>query len=134
MLRKDIISLYNELLKNLSGDWILVGGGLLHVLGISDRETIDIDIVPVNDITNRDQLKIMDVAVKNGFPPEVINFSAEFFVKRENNWKNELVLLYENDNVRIFRPSVKFFRQMKEQRGTETDLLDIEIFEKNIKE
>jgi len=134
MLRKDIIALYNELLKNLNGDWILVGGGLLHVLGISDRETIDIDIVPVNEITNRDQLNIMDVAVKNGFPPEVINFSAEFFLKRENNWENELVLIYENDNVRVFRPSRKLFRKMKEQRGTETDLIDIAIFEKNIKE
>lgn len=134
MQRKDIITLYNELLKNLQGDWILVGGGLLHVLGISERETIDIDLVPVNEITNRDQLNIMNVAVNNGYPPEVINFSAEFFVKRDSNWENEMVLLYENDNVRIFRPSKKFFRKMKEQRGTETDLLDIEIFEKNIKE
>lgn len=134
MQRKDIITLYNELLKNLQGDWILLGGGLLHVLGISERETIDIDLVPVNEITNRDQLNIMNVAVNNGYPPEVINFSAEFFVKRDSNWENEMVLLYENDNVRIFRPSKKFFRKMKEQRGTETDLLDIEIFEKNIKE
>lgn len=134
MDRRDIIILYNDLLEHLKGDWILVGGGLLHVLGISERETIDLDIVPAGDITNSDQLKIMDVAVKNGFPPEVINFSAEFFVKRQKDWNSELVLLFENENVRIFRPNCKLFRRLKEQRGTETDMLDIEVFERNIKD
>ena len=76
----------------------------------------------------------MEIAVKNGFPPETINFSAEYFVKKQKNWHKELVLMSENKNTRMYRPSKKLFRILKEQRGTETDLLDIEIFEKNIKD
>jgi len=132
MERNDILLLYKDLLENLEGDWLLVGGALLHVLGISERETIDIDIVPINDITNKDQMKIMDIAVKNGFPPEVVNFSAEYFVKKRKHWQDELVLVHENSRMRLFRPTFRLFRELKEARGTETDLLDIELFRKNI--
>lgn len=133
MQHHDIIKLYNEILKNLHGEWLLVGGALLHVLEISDRVTLDIDLVPLAEITNNDQLKIMKIAEKNNFPPETINFSAEFFVKKQKNWKKELVILFEDKNVKLYRPSKKLFRLLKEQRGTETDLMDIEMFEQKIK-
>lgn len=132
MQHKDILILYNEIIKNLRGDWLLVGGALLHILGISDRITLDIDLVSLGEITNKDQLKIMKIAEDNNFPPETINFSAEYFVKKQKNWRKELIILYENKNLRLYRPSRKLFRLLKEQRGTETDLLDIEMFEKNI--
>jgi hypothetical protein len=134
MKHKDILTLYNDIIKNLNGEWLLVGGALLHVLGISKTETLDLDLVPIGLITNSDQLKIMDIALKNGFPPETINFAAEYYVKKQKNWQNELVLLKETGNVKIFRPSKKLFRTLKQERGTETDLLDIEIFEKTIKD
>lgn len=85
MKSKDILVLYYDLIKYLRGDWILVGGSLLHVLGLSERETIDIDLIPYGEISNTDQLKIMEIAEKNGFPPEVINFSAEYFLKKQKN-------------------------------------------------
>ncbi len=132
MERKDILVLYNELKKSLRGEWIILGGGLLHILGISERETIDLDLVPAGEVTNSDQLQIMDIAEKNGFPPEVINFSAEFFFKKQHNWRNELVLIFDNENVKIYRPTARLFRILKEQRGTETDFADIKIFEKNV--
>lgn len=134
MKSKDILTLYYDLIKHLRGDWVLVGGTLLHVLGLSERETIDIDIVPYGEITNTDQLKVMEIAEKNGFPPEVINFSAEYFLKKLKNWQEELILINETAHARIFRPTKKLFRLMKEQRGTETDLSDIDLFEKNIKD
>jgi len=132
MQNKDILILYNEIIKNLHGDWLLVGGALLHVLEISDRITLDIDLVPLGEITNKDQLKIMQIAEDNNFPPETINFAAEYFVKKQKNWRNELVILFENKNLKLYRPSKILFRLLKEQRGTETDLLDIEMFEKKI--
>ena len=134
MIKRDILKLYNDILKNLKGDWLIVGGALLHVLGISDRETLDIDLAPLEEVTNKDQLFIMEIAVKNGFPPETINFSAEYFVKKQKNWRSELVLISETRNGRMYRPSRRLFRQLKEQRGTETDLLDIQIFEENVNE
>lgn len=132
MQNKDILTLYNEIIKNLRGEWLLVGGALLHVLEISNRVTLDIDLVPLGEITNNDQLKIMTIAENNNFPPETINFAAEYFVKKQKNWRNELVILFENKNLKLYRPSRKLFRQLKEQRGTETDLIDIEMFEKKI--
>ncbi len=104
------------------------------MLGISNRETLDIDLVPIGKISNEDQLAIMDIAMKNGFPPETINFAAEYFVKKQKNWRREIKLLSENKNSRMYRPSKKLFRLLKEQRGTETDLLDIQIFEERIKD
>ena len=132
MQNKDILILYNEIIKNLHGDWLLVGGALLHVLEISDRVTLDIDLVPLGEITNNDQLKIMQIAEDNNFPPETINFAAEFFVKKQKNWMDEIIILHENENLKLYRPSKKLFRLLKEQRGTETDLMDIEMFEKKI--
>lgn len=113
---------------------MLVGGALLHFLELSDRETIDIDLVPLQKTTNADQLKVIDIAVKNGLPPEAINFAAEYFVKKQKNWRRDIVLIYESKNARIYRPSRKLFRKLKEARGTETDLLDIITFERGVKD
>ena len=132
MKHKDILKLYNDILKNLKGDWILVGGALLHVLGVSLNETLDIDLVPLGEVSNRDQMQIMEIAIKNGFPPETINFAAEYYVKKQRNWENELVLLAESGAGRIFRPTKKLFKALKQARGTETDLLDIKNFDNKI--
>lgn len=78
MNRTDILKLTNEVFDRLEGDWLLVGGALLHVLDLSDRRTLDIDLVPMQKVSNEDQLK--------------------------------------------------------EARGTETDKLDIEIFERGVKD
>ncbi|MFH0976688.1 MAG: hypothetical protein V1874_12970 [Spirochaetota bacterium] len=39
MKTKDILKLYNAIVKNISGDWLLIGGALLNVMGISNRES-----------------------------------------------------------------------------------------------
>ncbi len=132
MNKKDIILLYNSILQSIQGDWLLIGGALLHVMNIHDRETLDIDLVPLGEVTNKDQLALMDIAVKNNFAPETINFSAEYFVKRVPNWKKELVLLTESKHARLYRPTKKLFRQLKEQRGTETDLNDIALYDEHV--
>jgi len=83
------------MLKNLCGDWLMVWGALHHVLLVSDRVTLYIDLVPLSEITNKDQLKIMKIAGDNSFLPETINFSAEYSVKKQKNWR-ELMILFEN--------------------------------------
>lgn len=128
MNHRDIKLLYSEVLKHLEGDWLLVGGALLHVLGLTDRVTLDIDLVPLHEVTNADQLKIMDIAVSSGFPPETINFAAEYFVKKQPHWQNELILMDESEKGRIFRPTQRLFTLLKQSRGTETDLMDIELY------
>lgn len=129
-----INTLIDQLLEALDGDWLLVGGALLHVLGISDRYTLDVDLVPLQEVTNKDQLKAIDVAVKNNLPPESINFAAEYFVKKQKNWKREIILLKQTKSARLFRPSRKLFKKLKLARGSEADLLDIKIFESKMKD
>ena len=129
MKQNEIQKLFKDILKALDGDWLLVGGALLAVLGIGERETLDIDLVPLHEVSNRDQLKIMDAAVKNGLPPEVINFSAEYFIKKTKGWEKEILLLAKSPKARVFRPTKKLFRELKSARGTETDLIDIRLYE-----
>jgi hypothetical protein len=133
MDERQIRRLLEAIFAELRGDWILVGGALLHALEIATRHTLDIDLVPLGSVTNADQLQIIDIAVKHGFPPETINFAAEYFVKKQPGWNQELVLLRETAKARIYRPSRKLFETLKRARGTETDLEDIEVFEKAIK-
>ena len=132
MDQPQIRKLLAQIFDTLEGDWILVGGALLHAMGLSNRQTLDIDLVPMNIVTNRDQLKLMDIAIKNGFPPETINFAAEYFVKKQPRWKKEVILLKETKRARIFRPSRKLFKKLKLARSTEIDLADIAIFEKKV--
>jgi hypothetical protein len=134
MKTENIITLFNALCEEIEGDWLLVGGALLNVLGISQRVTLDIDLIPMQEATNKEQLHLMDIAVKHNFPPEVINFSAEYFVKKIKNWEKQVILLKKGTKGNIYRPTKKLFKRMKESRGTETDLNDITLFEKRIKE
>ena len=132
MKTKEINKLYTNILKHLTGEWLLVGGALLNILGISNRETIDIDLVPLGEVTNQDQIRIMEIAEQTGFPPETVNFSAEYYVKKIEYWKDEIILMFENDVLKIYRPTRKLFTALKKQRGTEIDILDIKAFESKI--
>lgn len=134
MTPSEVRRIIDRIVDTLEGDWILVGGALLNFLKVSDRQTLDIDLVPVNKATNEDQLKIVEIAVDNGLPPEAINFAAEYFVKKQAGWKNQIVLIKTTKKARLYRPSKKLFRQLKESRGTPTDLKDIQVFEENIKD
>ncbi|HPA73748.1 MAG TPA: hypothetical protein PKY31_15870 [Spirochaetota bacterium] len=129
MNRDSIPALFEAIARDISGDWVLVGGALLCVLGLTDRVTIDIDLVPLGKVTNRDQLAVMEIAEKNGFPPEAVNFGAEYFVKKQKGWEKELVLLRDTGKARIYRPTKRLFRRLKEGRATETDLADIALYE-----
>jgi len=116
--------------QELEGEWILIGGSLLLALGISNRVTIDIDLIPINEATNKDSLKLMNISTSLNMPPETINLSSEYFLKKIDGWEKELILLQQTGKCTLYRPTKKLFRQLKEARGTSTDLLDIEAYEK----
>lgn len=133
MQATQIKDLIEELTKTLRGEWVLIGGALLHYLDLTDRQTLDIDLAPVGRVNNEITLKALAVAEKMGLPPETINFAAEYFLKKQKNWKSELILIKKAKTCSLYRPSKRLFRQLKEARGTETDLLDIKIFEEGLK-
>jgi len=119
-------SFYSYAEKTLSGDWVIVGGALLHLLGRSDRTTTDIDLVPLETRGNAQLAQSFELAEKLKLPVETINSAALYFLKKIPNFEKELVLLKEWKSGRIFRPSLFLFFQLKTDRLSETDALDCE--------
>jgi len=119
---------YDEFLKNIleetENDWVIIGGSLLAIIQASYRATSDIDICPVNEMTNENRLLLMKIADKSGLPIEVLNPSADFFLRQIPNWKASLVLFKAGKKGNIFRPSLELYLKLKLNRGTDTDLED----------
>lgn len=121
-------------MRQLQGDWVLLGGSLLAYLRLSDRQTFDIDLAPKGKVNNEITLQAIDIAAKKGLPPETINFAVEYFLKKQKGWENELIVIRKTKRGAFYRPSKKLFRKLKEARGTETDLKDIELYEAGVKD
>lgn len=128
MDNKTINDFITKALNVLEGEWILVGGSLLLALDLSKRVTVDIDILPVETSTNQSMLALMKISEELGMPVETINMAAEYFLKKIPDWKKELIVFKKGKNCILYRPSKKLFQALKEGRGTETDMLDIEIY------
>ena len=71
---------YNQFLKSvandLEGDWLVIGGSLLAIIQSDSRSTVDIDLCPINEMTNELRLSLMTVAQKSGLAIESINPAA----------------------------------------------------------
>lgn len=119
---------YSEFLKNITedieGDWVIIGGSLLAIIQASNRSTVDIDICPLNELTNENRLNLMNLAIKSGLPIEAINPSADFFLRQIPNWKSSLVLFKAGKKGNIFRPSLELYFKLKLNRSSDTDIDD----------
>lgn len=121
-------SQYDIFLKNMTeeieGDWVVIGGSLLALIQASDRSTTDIDICPLNEMTNEMRLNLMTIASKSGLPVEAINPSADFFLRQIPNWKSSLVLFKSGKKGNLFRPSLELYLKLKLNRASDTDIED----------
>ena len=119
---------YQNFIKNvtesLEKDWVIVGGSLLALIKASTRATSDIDICPLNDMSNEDRLALMDLAIKSNLPIEAINPSADFFLRQIPCWKSSLVLLINGKKGKIYRPSLELYIQLKLNRASQIDIED----------
>lgn len=119
---------YDEFVKNIladiEGDWVIIGGSLLAIIHASHRNTADIDICPVHEMTNEHRLQLMSLALKSGLPIEAINPSADFFLRQIPNWKTSLVLYKTGTKGNIFRPSLELYLKLKLNRGSDADIED----------
>jgi hypothetical protein len=112
-------------LKELKGEWVIVGGVVPYLLGSSERPTLDIDIAGPDEASQADTLKLMDIAETLGLPVESINQAASFFLKRIPDWQKQLVLIRSNQHCKVFRPSIELYFALKLQRGSESDIADL---------
>lgn len=124
-LTPDVIKKFVELAKErLKGEWIIIGGALLPLLNISNRATIDIDLIgPQKDQTS-EQLAMLKLAEELKIPLESINQAAAFFLLRISGWKEMLVELARGDNMVLFRPNSTLFILLKVSRLSEIDFED----------
>ncbi len=114
-------------LKELEGDWVIIGGVVPYLLGSSERPTLDIDIAGPDEATQADTLKLMDIAQTLGLPVESINQAASFFLKKIPGWQKQLVLIRSNQHCKVYRPNIELYFTLKLQRASESDIADLMI-------
>ena len=110
--------------NSVEGDWVLIGGTVLPLLGAGDRATFDIDIVPVADAAQSDLIQLMEIAEGLGMPVESVNQAGAYFLRKIADFEEHLVLLHEGTRARIFRPDPTLYISLKVSRLSEADLED----------
>ena len=120
--------------NKLSGEWIIIGGTVLPLLGIDHRVTLDIDIINLNfESSNNDSLKLMEIANELKLPIESINQAGAYYLSKIEDIAEHLVLLQQSKKCKIYRPDAYLFIKLKIERFSETDLEDCVQFIKNNK-
>lgn len=129
--------------KELSGEWVLVGGTLLPAVGIDVRSTVDIDLVylgkngpgknrqeqtGVETDGNTQTLRLMSLADSLGLPAESVNQAATFFLKKVGYQNEDLILFHPGSSATLYRPSLELFWKLKIARLSETDLQDCQHY------
>lgn len=129
---------YNNFLKSvaddLEGDWLVIGGSLLAIIQAESRTTVDIDLCPLNEMTNELRLSLMTVAQNAGLSIESINPAADFFLKQIPNWKSSIVLFMAGQKGNLYRPSFELYLKLKIERLSQTDIEDCILYYKWNKE
>lgn len=110
MIQKSQYDLFlNNVINELDGDWVLIGGSLLIIAGASKRPTADIDLCPIGELNNEKRIALMEIAKKSQLPIEAINPSADFFLRQIPNWKSSLSILISGNKGSSFNNS-KFWK------------------------
>lgn len=110
--------------KELTGDWVVIGGTVMILMGISERVTVDIDLAGPETATQADTLRLMTLAEKVGLAPEAINQAGAFFLRKISGWRKNLVEITRTQNFSLSRPNAFLFIQLKASRLSESDLAD----------
>jgi len=108
----------------LEGDWVLLGGALLPVLGIEIRVTTDIDLVPLSSQGNSSLSMAFKFSEQAHLPIESVNSAALYFLEKIPKFRDHLVVLHEWEKGRLYRPNLVLFLQLKLARFSESDYLD----------
>ena len=118
-----------KVLTNLEGEWVIIGGTVLSLLGIDERVTMDIDMVAINNKqSNSQSIKLMEIAESLGLPVEAINQAGEYFLSKVDGFQDHLILFAESKKCKIYRPDAYLFLKLKLARSSETDLRDCMAF------
>lgn len=110
--------------EKLSGEWVLIGGTVLPLIGIDYRVTVDIDLIGLDEKQLIQSLQLMEIAEQLGLPVETINQAGAFFLYKIKNFKNHLIVLSKGKNATIYRPDLELYISLKINRISQSDLSD----------
>lgn len=125
MTKKILEKLVQKTLKDLKGNWIIIGGSVLPLVGVEYRSTVDIDMIPMSESGNDSVLDLMRLAEGLGLPVESVNSAGLFFLKKIHDWEERIVLHQESKKCRIYRPQFDLYLELKISRLSESDETDI---------
>lgn len=116
-------------ITRLEGEWIVIGGTVLPLLGVDLRSTVDIDLIQLEmKNSNQSSLILMEIAEALGMPVETINQAGAYFLSKVDDVKEHLVLFQESKKCKIYRPDVYLYLKLKIARMSAVDLEDCLAF------
>src|SRR5690606_8293392 len=90
--------------KRLSGEWVIIGGVVLHLVDLDYRSTSDIDIIFLNNQNHNEvSLALMEISEKLGLPLNAINRAGEYFLTKANYKRQDLIQVYIGKSITIYR-------------------------------
>jgi len=108
----------------LQGEWVVIGGCVLPLLGVEHRITVDIDIAGPDDTDMGRMLVLMEIAEELGLPVETINQAGSHFLRQIEDWPEHLVEIHRGKTATLHVPDATLFLLLKLRRLSEADLLD----------
>ena len=113
---------------HLVGEWVVVGGTVLPLLGIDHRTTTDIDVAMLSPSAPNHTLALMGIAEELGLPIESINQAAAYFLYKIDSFQSHLIVLHRGKKSTFYRPDIHLFFQLKLSRFSESDLRDCIVY------
>ena len=108
----------------LSGDWVVIGGCVLPLLGVQHRVTVDIDIAGPDETHMGQMLILMEIAEELELPVESINQAGSHFLRLVDDWADNLIEIHRGTQASLHVPNPTLYLLLKVRRLTEADLLD----------
>ena len=110
--------------SRLSGEWILIGGTVLPILGVFHRSTVDIDLIGKSNKEQKQILELLKLSESLGLPVEMINQAGALFLDRIESLEEDLIPLRKTKKCTIYRPDLALYLELKLARLTESDQND----------
>jgi len=110
----------------LRGDWVLIGGMVLPLVGIEHRVTMDIDLAGPEG--NQQTLELLQLAAEIGLPPEAVNQAAGYFLHGIPGWADHLIRVRSGRTATFHRPDATLYLLLKVPRLSPTDLQDCLLY------
>jgi hypothetical protein len=109
--------------ERLEGEWLLIGGGAAASWFAPERTTEDLDLIGLGG-TQAERFALMELAAAAAIPIEAVNSAADFFVRRIDGWRDQMIELHRGSRSTIYRPNATLFLLLKIGRLSAVDLDD----------